>query len=55
MSLVPPFIAPALFDDADAGEAAAERLVAGGWERSRTVYMVFATDPSTVPADPAPG
>ena len=41
-----------VFDDADAGEAAAGRLVAEGWERSRTVYMVFATDPSTVPADP---
>jgi GNAT superfamily N-acetyltransferase len=41
-----------VFDDADAGEFVAERLVAEGWERSRTVYMVFATDASTVPSDP---
>lgn len=41
-----------VFDDADAGEAMAERLAAAGWERTRTVYMVFAQDPSAVAADP---
>jgi GNAT superfamily N-acetyltransferase len=41
-----------VFDDAAAGEAVAERLAAAGWERSRTLYMVFAADPATVASDP---
>ena len=41
-----------VFDDAAAGEAVAEQLAAAGWERSRTLYMVFAADPSTLAADP---
>jgi GNAT superfamily N-acetyltransferase len=41
-----------VFDDADAGEEMAEQLAVEGWERTRTVYMAFAGDPSAVTADP---
>ncbi|MGZ4179047.1 MAG: hypothetical protein ACXVUX_22780, partial [Solirubrobacteraceae bacterium] len=41
-----------VFDDADAGERAAAQLTGGGWERTRTAFMVFAGDPADVVADP---
>ena len=37
-----------VFDDPDAGERAAAELVGVGWERGRTVFMVFAGDPAAV-------
>jgi GNAT superfamily N-acetyltransferase len=41
-----------VFDDAGAGERAAAQLAPAGWERSRTVYMAFADDPSELAGDP---
>jgi GNAT superfamily N-acetyltransferase len=41
-----------VFDDADVGEAVSQRLATDGWGRTRTLYMLFAGDPSTVAADP---
>jgi GNAT superfamily N-acetyltransferase len=41
-----------VFDDAGAGERAAVQPALVGWERSRTVYMAFADDPSGLTADP---
>jgi hypothetical protein len=41
-----------VFDEAGAGERAATQLASGGWERSRTVYMAFADDPSGLVDDP---
>jgi GNAT superfamily N-acetyltransferase len=41
-----------VFNDADAGEKIGEGLAAEGWQRTRTLYMVFAGDPSAVVADP---
>jgi GNAT superfamily N-acetyltransferase len=41
-----------VFDDAGAGEHAAAQLAPAGWERSRTVYMAFADDPSGIAGDP---
>lgn len=40
-----------VFDDPDAGERAAAELAGAGWERGRTVFMVFAGDPAAVPRD----
>jgi hypothetical protein len=40
-----------VFDDEDAGERTAAELQTGGWERRRTVFMVFAGDPRAVRAD----
>jgi GNAT superfamily N-acetyltransferase len=40
-----------VFDDADAGERAAAELGAAGWERGRTVFMVFAGNPEAVAPD----
>jgi GNAT superfamily N-acetyltransferase len=37
-----------VFDDPDAGERAAVELGDAGWERGRTVFMVFAGDPAAV-------
>jgi GNAT superfamily N-acetyltransferase len=41
-----------VFDDAGSGERAAAQLASAGWERSRTVYMAFADDPSGLVGDP---
>jgi len=41
-----------VFDDAGPGERAAAALACEGWERSRTVYMAFADDPSELVRDP---
>jgi GNAT superfamily N-acetyltransferase len=41
-----------VFDDAAAGERAAEQLAADGWERSRTLYMAFTRDRAAVQIDP---
>lgn len=39
-------------DDSRAGERLAPELMQAGWERGRTVYMVFRGDPAALPADP---
>lgn len=41
-----------VFDDAEAGERAADELEAAGWERGRTVYMAFTGETSGVEPDP---
>jgi len=41
-----------VFDDAGAGERAAAQLESAGWERGRTLLMVFAGDPAAVARDP---
>jgi GNAT superfamily N-acetyltransferase len=40
-----------VFDDPDAGERAAAELAGAGWERGRTVFMMFAGDPAAVKPD----
>ena len=40
-----------VFDDEAAGERAAGALADTGWERSRTLFMVFAGDPAAVTSD----
>ncbi|HWD73517.1 MAG TPA: GNAT family N-acetyltransferase [Solirubrobacteraceae bacterium] len=41
-----------VFDDAAAGERVAADLEGAGWERRRTIFMVFAGDANAVGADP---
>ncbi len=41
-----------VFDDGAAGEQAAVQLAPAGWERSRMVFMSFASDPAAVAPDP---
>ncbi|MFL5861823.1 MAG: GNAT family N-acetyltransferase [Solirubrobacteraceae bacterium] len=41
-----------VFDDASAGEQAAAQLSDAGWERTRTCFMVFDSDPTAVASDP---
>jgi GNAT superfamily N-acetyltransferase len=41
-----------VLDDGVAGERLAPELLARGWERRRTVFMVFAGDPATANRDP---
>lgn len=40
-----------VFDDADAGESVAGELESAGWERGRTVFMVFGDDGAAVEPD----
>jgi GNAT superfamily N-acetyltransferase len=40
-----------VFDDEAAGERAAAALAGTGWERTRTLFMVFAGDPAAVAGD----
>ena len=39
-------------DDSEAGERLAPELVSAGWERERTVFMIFRGDPGQAPQDP---
>jgi GNAT superfamily N-acetyltransferase len=39
-------------DDSEAGERLAPELVSAGWERERTVFMVFRGDPGQATRDP---
>lgn len=41
-----------VLDDGEAGERLAPELLARGWERRRTVFMIFRGDPAAAPADP---
>jgi predicted N-acetyltransferase YhbS len=40
-----------VLDDAEAGERIAVELADRGWERRRTLFMLFAQDPATLPPD----